>query len=76
MVRMVLRMYKISRVIALLEVMKKIEENNYEDANRMMAIVTKSIKNDKKHNQYSSYISLNKKEAKLFDHYIECKEQD
>lgn len=73
-VRMVLRMYKISRVIALSEIMEKIEKNNYEDANKMIAIVTKSIKNDKKHNQYSSYISLNKKEAMLFENYIEDKE--
>lgn len=41
-------MYKISRVIALSEIMEKIEENNYVEANKMMAIVSKSLKKDKK----------------------------
>lgn len=70
-------MYKISRVIALSEIMEKIEENNYEKANQMMAIVAKSMKNDKKNNQYSHFIPLkNKKEALLFENYIEDQEQD
>lgn len=69
-------MYKISRVVALSEIMEKIVNNNYEDANKMMAIVTKSIKNDKKQNQYSSFIPLNKKEAMLFKHYISDDKQE
>lgn len=70
-------MYKISRVIALSEIMKKIEKNNYDEANKMMEIVAKSIKNDKKNNKYSYYIPLkSKKEASLFEHYIEDKDYD
>lgn len=70
-------MYKISRVIAMSEIMNKIEENNYNDANKMMKIVSNSIKKDKKNNKYSAYIYLkNKKEALLFKNFIEEKEQD
>ena len=70
-------MYKISRVIALSEIMEKIEENNYVEANKMMAIVSKSLKKDKKNNKYSPYINIkNKKEAFLFKNIIEDKEQD
>lgn len=70
-------MYKISRVIALSEIMEKIEKNNYEDANKMMAVVSNSIKKDKMNNKYSAYIQLkNKKEASLFENFIEYKEQD
>ena len=64
-------MYKISRVAALSEIMEKIEENKYEDANKMMKIIANSLKNDKKNNQYSAYIQLNnKKEALLFKNVI------
>lgn len=70
-------MYKISRVIALSEIMEKIEKNNYDDANKMMAIVSNSLKKDKLNNKYSAYIKLkNKKEALLFENFIEDKEQD
>ena len=75
MVRKVLKMYKISRVSALSEIMEEIEKNNYEVANKMMAIVIKSIKSDKVKNQYTSYISLSKKETKLFKNYIEDNEE-
>lgn len=68
-------MYKISRVSALSEIMEEIEKNNYEVANKMMAIVIKSIKSDKVKNQYTSYISLSKKETKLFKNYIEDNEE-
>lgn len=64
-------MYKISKVIALSEIMEKIEKDNYDEANKMMAVVAKSMKNDKKNNKYSYYIPLkNKKEALLFENYI------
>lgn len=77
MMRKVLKMYKISRVSALSEIMEEIEKDNYEVANKMMAIVIKSIKSDKVKNQYTSYISLSKKETKLFKNYIEdSTEQD
>lgn len=70
-------MYKISRVIALSEIMEKIDENNYIEANKMMAVVSKSLKKDKKNNKYSPYININnKKEAFLFKNIIEDEEQD
>lgn len=68
-------MYRISKVSAISEVMEKIEQNNYEDANKMISIITKSIKNDKKNNQYSPYIILKtKKEALLFEGVVEEQE--
>lgn len=70
-------MYRISRVSALSEIMEKIENDNYEEANRMITIVSNSIKKDKKNNKYSSYIELkNKKEAQLFQNIIQDTEQD
>lgn len=70
-------MYKISRVIALSEIMEKIEDNNYKEANKMMAVVSKSLKKDKENNKYSPYININnKKDAFLFKNIIKDKEQD
>lgn len=70
-------MYKISRVVAFSEIMKKIEENNYVEANKMMAVVAKSLQKDKKDNQYSPYINFkNKKEAFLFKNIIEDEGQE
>lgn len=65
-------MYKISRVTAFSEIIKQIEKNNYTEANKMMAVVSKSLKKDKKNNKYSPYINIeNKKEALLFKDVIE-----
>lgn len=70
-------MYKISRVIALSEIMEKIEDNNYIEANKMMAVVSKSLKKDKENNKYSPYININnKKDAFLFKNIIKDREQD
>lgn len=70
-------MYKISRVIALSEIMEKIEDNNYKEANKMMAVVSKSLKKDKENNKYSPYININnKKDAFLFKNIIKDREQD
>lgn len=54
-------MYRISRVMALSEIMEKIEENNYVEANKMMAVVSRSLKKDKENNKYSPYININNK---------------
>ena len=60
-------MYRISRVMALSEIMEKIEENNYIEANKMMAVVSRSLKKDKENNKYSPYINIyNIKDALLF----------
>lgn len=70
-------MYKISRVMALSQIMEKVEENNYIEANKMMAIVSKSLKKDKKNNKYSPYININsKKDAYLFKNVIEDKDHN
>lgn len=69
-------MYRISRVMALLEIMEKIEENNYIEANKMMAVVSRSLKKDKENNKYSPYININnKKDALLFKNIIKDLEQ-
>ena len=69
-------MYKISRVMALSEIMEKIEENNYIEANKMMAVVSRSLKKDKENNKYSPYININnKKDALLFKNIIKDLEQ-
>nr|DAQ69016.1 MAG TPA: hypothetical protein [Caudoviricetes sp.] len=70
-------MYRISRVMALSEIMEKIEENNYVEANKMMAVVSRSLKKDKENNKYSPYININnKKDAYLFKNIIKDLEQD
>lgn len=70
-------MYKISRVMALSEIMEKIEDNNYIEANKMIAVVSKSLKKDKENNKYSPYININsKKDALLFKNIIKDLEQD
>ena len=70
-------MYRISRVMALSEIMEKIEENNYIEANKMMAVVSRSLKKDKENNKYSPYIKIKKKkDALLFKNIIKDLEQD
>lgn len=70
-------MYKISRVVALSEIMEKIEDNNYIEANKMMAVVSRSLKKDKENNKYSPYVNINnKKDAFLFKNIVKEEEQD
>lgn len=43
-----------------------IDANNINDANSMLKIVAKSIREDKKNSTFSSYIEVTKKEVFLF----------
>lgn len=64
-------MIKISRLDAFSEIIKATENNETNKANQMMAIVAKSIENDKKNNTFSEYIELRtKKEKNLFKDII------
>ena len=51
-------MIKISRLDAFSEIIKATENNETNKANQMMAIVAKSIENDKKNNTFSVVVSV------------------
>lgn len=60
-------MYKIFKIDAFKTVVKYMDDDNYNSANAVMNIISRSINHDKKNNIFSEFIKLNEKEKKYFE---------
>lgn len=59
-------MAKVSRIDAFRAITESVSKNDTKTANQIYGIVSKSIAQDRKNNEYSDYIELTQKQKKFF----------